>query len=149
MLLIICQLIWHKNSLILEKMLVVIQDIIIMELMVEVSMEIFLMEMVWDNLVMVIQLSFVKSILYRVMELTSARIGTILLLYLQGIKQEEILMAILGLVKGILEGDLEIQEADFLMVLMAEGLILNLAMSLLIIMLEISICQEVQDIKAM
>ena len=42
------------------------------------------------------------------MEHTSARIGTILLLYLQGIKQEEPLMEILGLEKEILEEDLEI-----------------------------------------
>ena len=76
---------------------------------------------------MLIQLSFAKSILHLVMEHMSAKIGTIMLLYLQGIKQKELLMTILGLVKEILEEDLEMQVADFLMELMAKVLILKLS----------------------
>lgn len=94
-----------------------------------------------------IQQSSVKYVLYLVMEQISAETGTTLLLCLQGIKLDEHLMAILGLVKGILEEVLEMLVVDFLMELMVEVFILILAICLVNLILEILICQEVLVIK--
>lgn len=111
------------------------------------ALEVFLMEMVWDSLVMLIQLSFSKFVFYLVMVQTSAKIGTILILFLQGVQEEEFLIIISDLVRGMLEEVLEMLVAGFFNGVYIRGFNSPFATLLVILILEIITCQVVLDIR--